>query len=259
MVFDLSGQVALITGGASGIGAATARVFAQAGADLAIPFNPNNEHSVDAVAHEVRAAGRRIVTAPVDVRDTAGIDAFTRRTIDEFGRLDIVVANAGVARLVPAEEITDEAWDEVVDTNLKGVWRTFRAAIPHMKQARYGRLLATTSESGVPKAWVKHAHYTASKGGIVGLCATLAVELGPFGITVNSVAPGVIETPQSLDSVNSLGPVHLREYVKQIPVGRIGFADDVAYLYLYLASKEAGFVSGDVITVDGGEGIGGSE
>lgn len=157
-------------------------------------------------------------------------DAFTRQTIDSLGRLDIVIANAGIARLVPAEEITDEAWDEVVDTNLKGVWRTFRAAIPYIKRAGYGRLLATTSESGVPKAWEGHAHYTASKGGIVGLCATLAVELGPFGITVNSVAPGVVETPQSLDATNALGPDHLLEYARQIPVRRVGTADDVAFI-----------------------------
>ncbi len=259
MAFDLTGQVAIVTGGASGIGAATARVFARAGADVAIPFNPNNEHDVQPVLDDVRAAGRRVLAAPVDIRKTSDVDEFTARTVKELGRLDIVVANAGIARLVPAEDITDEAWDEVVDTNLKGVWRTFRAAIPYMKKAGYGRLLATTSESGVPKAWVNHAHYTASKGGIVGLCATLAVELGPSGITVNSVAPGVVETPQSLDPVNSLGPVHIKEYVKQIPVGRVGTPDDVAYLYLYLASREAGFVNGAVIIVDGGEGIGGSE
>jgi 3-oxoacyl-[acyl-carrier protein] reductase len=258
-MFDLTGRVAIITGGASGIGAATARVFARAGAHVAIPFNPNNEHRVDDVVRDVEAAGRRIITAPVDLRSTHDVDSFTSRTVETFGRLDIVVANAGIARLLPAEEITDEAWDEVVDVNLKGVWRTFRAAIPHLRRARYGRLLATTSVSGYPKAWEGHAHYTATKGGIVGLCATLAVELGPFGITVNSVAPGVIETPQALDPVNSLGPVHIREYVAQIPVGRIGTAEDVAHLYLYLASEEAGFVNGAVFTIDGGEGIGGSE
>jgi 3-oxoacyl-[acyl-carrier protein] reductase len=257
--FRLGGRVALITGGASGIGAATARLFAQAGADVAIPFNPNREHSVDGVVRDVEAAGRRVIAAPVDLRSTADVDAFTSRVVETFGRLDIVVANAGIARLLPAEEITDDAWDEVVDVNLKGVWRTFRSAIPHMKRSRYGRLLATTSVSGYPKAWAGHAHYTATKGGIVGLCATLAVELGPLGITVNSVAPGVIETPQALDPVNSLGPVHIREYVAQIPVGRIGTAEDVAYLYLYLASEEAGFVNGAVFTIDGGEGIAGSE
>ncbi len=257
--FDLSGRVALITGGASGIGAATARVFARAGADIAIPYNPNLEHRIDDVVRDVEAAGRRIITEPVDVRRTDQVDAFTGRTIEVYGRLDIVLANAGVARLVPAEQISDEAWDEVVDVNLKGVWRAFRAAIPYMKKARYGRLLATTSVSGVPKAWEKHAHYTASKGGIVGLCATLAAELGPFGITVNSVAPGVVETPQALDPVNSLGPDHIREYIARIPVGRIGTPEDVAYLYLYLASEEAGFVNGAVFTIDGGEGIAGSE
>lgn len=258
-MFDLTSQVALITGGASGIGAATAKILAAAGADIALTFHPGGAHGPNDIVAAVEATGRRVIAAPVDVRNSDEVDEFTRRVLGTFGRLDIVIANAAIARSVAAEDIDDDAWDAVVDLNLKGVWRTFRAAIPHMKAAGYGRLLATTSVSGVPKAWARHAHYTASKGGIVGLCATLAVELGPHGITVNSVAPGVIETPQALDPVNSLGPVHIKEYVSQIPVGRIGTAEDVAYLYLYLASHEAGFVNGAVFTIDGGEGIGGSE
>lgn len=259
MAFDLTGRTAFITGGASGIGAATARRFAQAGANVAIAYHPSLEHDPTPVVRDIEGAGARALALPVDVRRTDAVEAAVARTIETWGRLDIAVANAGIARRAAAETITDEEWNTVLDVNLTGVWRVFRAAIPIMKQARFGRLLATTSTSGVPKAWIEHAHYTASKAGIVGLCATLAVELGSYGITVNAVAPGVVESPQSLDPVNSLGPEHLHEYVQQIPVGRVGTAEDVAALYLYLASREAGFINGATLTLDGGEGIAGSE
>jgi 3-oxoacyl-[acyl-carrier protein] reductase len=252
---DLSGRVAMISGAASGIGAATARVFARAGADLVLGWYPGDPHDVEPVRAAVVAAGRRAVTHELDVSSTESADAFAGAAMDAFGHIDIVVANAGIARLVPALELTDEAWNRVVDVNLVGVWRCFRAALPYMLQAGYGRLLAASSVAGTVQSWPEHVHYSASKAGIAGLVSTLAVEVGGRGITVNAVAPGVIESPQSLDPVNSLGPGGVAAAARANPVGRVGTPEDIASLYLYLASEAAGFMNGQLLVMDGGRSL----
>jgi 3-oxoacyl-[acyl-carrier protein] reductase len=188
----------------------------------------------------------------VDVSDTQAVDALVSRTIEELGRLDIVVANAAIARDVPTSELDDERWSALLEVDLGGVFRCFRAAIPHMVESGWGRLLATSSIAGAYQGWARHAHYTTAKAGLVGLVRTLAVELGPHGITANAVAPGVIETPQSLDPVNSLGPEGVREFAARVPVRRNGQPDDIAHTFLFLASEEASFLTGQVLLVDGG-------
>jgi 3-oxoacyl-[acyl-carrier protein] reductase len=171
--------------------------------------------------------------------------------VSEFGGIDIVVANAGIARKVGLDQLDDEAWGTVLDVNLNGAWRCFRAALPHMCRAGYGRLLATSSIAGTVQAWPSLPHYTAAKAGLVGLIRTLAVEYGPYGITANAVAPGVIDTPQANDPVNSLGPDGVRAVGPKVPVRRVGVPDDIAYLFLYLASEQASYVSGQLIVADG--------
>ena len=250
-MFDLDGRVALITGAASGIGAATARVFASAGASVALAWYPPDGHDVSLVQKAITGSGGRCLVAEVDVRRTADVDAAVDRAVAEFGRIDIVVANAGIARKVELEDLDDDAWAAVLDVNLNGAWRCFRAALPHMRRAGYGRLLATSSIAGTVQAWPSLPHYTASKAGLVGLIRTLAVEYGPDGITANAVAPGVIDTPQANDPVNSLGPDGVRAVGPKVPVGRVGMPEDIAYLFQYLASKEASYVSGQLIVVDG--------
>ncbi len=247
-MFDLHGRVAVITGAASGIGAATARVFAQAGADVALGWFPGDPHDVEPVRAAV--SGRAIV-AEVDVRDGTSVDALVERCVTELGRVDIAVANAGIARRVPLDALDDDAWNATVDVDLTGAWRLFRAALPHMRTAGYGRLLATSSVAGTVSAWPEHPHYAAAKAGLVGLIRTLAVEYGPDGITANAVAPGVIETPQALDPVNSLGPEALAAVAPQVPVRRVGQPEDIAHLFAFLASEEAGYVSGQLIVADG--------
>jgi 3-oxoacyl-[acyl-carrier protein] reductase len=251
-VFRLDGRAALITGAASGIGAATARRFAEAGADVVAGWFPGDPHDVSATARAVEDAGRRCVVVEVDVSDTDSVERMVEASIAELGRLDVVVANAAIARDVPSAELDDERWNALLQTDLTGVFRTFRAAIPHLVEGGWGRLLATSSIAGAYQGWARHAHYTAAKAGIVGLVRTLAVEFGPHGITANAIAPGVIETPQSLDPVNSLGPDGVREFAARVPVGRNGYPDDIAYTFLFLASEEASFLTGQVLLVDGG-------
>jgi 3-oxoacyl-[acyl-carrier protein] reductase len=251
-MFALDGRVAVITGGASGIGAATARVLARAGADVAIAAYAPDGHDAESVRADVEALGRRVLLAETDVRDTAQVNALIADTVATLGRVDIVIANAAIARLVPAPDLSDEAWTDLLDIDLTGVWRTFRAAIPHLLAQGSGRLLATASTVGTVEAWPAHVHYSAAKGGIAGLVRSLAAELGPGGITVNAIAPGIIETPQTLDAVNSLGADGIAQTAARIPVRRAGRPDDIAHAYLYLASDEAAFVTGQVLVVDGG-------
>jgi len=250
--FRLDGRVALVTGAASGIGAATAKVFADAGADIAAGWYPPDPHDVEPTRRAVEASGRRCLAVEVDVSDTDSVSGFVSRTIAELGRLDVVVANAAVALDVSTAELEDDQWSGLLDVDLGGVFRSFRAAIPHMIDAGWGRLLATSSIAGAYQGWARHAHYTTAKAGIVGLVRTLAVELGPHGITANAIAPGVIETPQSLDPVNSLGPEGVRDFAARVPVRRNGQPEDIAHTFLFLASEEASFLTGQVLLVDGG-------
>lgn len=257
-MFSLAGRVALITGAASGIGAATARIFAEAGADLALAWYPPDKHDIEPVRKAVQKAGRKVVVAEVDVTKTADVDALVAKAVAELGGMHVVVANAGIARrVVEASDLDDAAWNRVVEVDLAGVWRCFRAALPHMQRAGFGRLLATSSVAGTVSAWPQHPHYTAAKAGLVGLVKTLAVQFAANGITANAIAPGVIRTPQALDPVNSLGPAGVDAVAKKIPTGRVGTPEDIAYVFQFLASAEAAYVNGQLLVVDGARSLAG--
>lgn len=251
-MFSLVNQTAIITGAASGIGAATARRFARAGSNLVLAAYSPDGHDIDSVAADVTEAGAKAIIVETDVGSTISVERLVEQTLSAFSQVDIAIANAAIARRHSAMQLDDEAWNETMNVNLHGVWRLFRAVLPSMTQKRHGRLLSTSSVAGPFEAWDQHVHYSAAKSGIVGMMRSLASEVGPNGITVNAVAPGIIETPQTLDSDNSLGATGIANTAKVQPVRRKGVPDDIAAAYHFLASKDAGFVTGHVLLVDGG-------
>ncbi len=242
-------DVAIISGAASGIGRATAVQLAARGVQVVIGTFPGDPHDPMQTQSLIAAQGGQSVIHEVDVRDSGQVDAFAQRAIDEFGSLSIAVANAGILRNAALADLTDAAWDDMLQVDLTGVLRTFRSASKVMKSS--GSMVAVSSIAGAVYGWPEHAHYTAAKAGLLGLVRSLAIELAPRGITVNSVVPGIIESPQSLDPVNSLGPEGLKMIAGSIPAGRVGTPDDVASLIDFLASSKASYISGQAIIVDG--------
>ncbi|WP_104131330.1 SDR family NAD(P)-dependent oxidoreductase [Cryobacterium sp. M91] len=243
-------RVAIITGAASGIGRALAVYYAGHGVRSIIGTFPTDPHDPQETLRLVRAAGGEAVVHEVDVRSTASVDAFAQRAVDEYGRLDYAVANAGILRNSSLSELTDARWADMLDVDLTGVLRTLRAGAGRMTEG--GAMVAVSSIAGAVYGWESHAHYAAAKAGVLGLIRSVAVELGPQGIRANAVIPGLIETPQSLDPVNSLGPDGLARAAKDIPWGRVGTAAEVASVIAFLTSAEASYVTGQSLIVDGG-------
>ena len=223
--------------------------MAARGVKVVIGTFPGDPHDPTETQSLIAAQGGQCVIHEVDVRNSAQVDAFAQRAIDEFGNLTIAVANAGILRNAALADLTDEAWDDMLQVDLTGVLRTFRAASKVMNSS--GSMIAVSSIAGAVYGWPEHAHYTTAKAGLLGLVRSLAIELAPRGITVNSVVPGIIESPQSLDPVNSLGPEGLKMISGSIPAGRVGTPDDVASLIDFLSSSKATYISGQAIIVDG--------
>ncbi|WP_322004154.1 SDR family NAD(P)-dependent oxidoreductase [Paraburkholderia tropica] len=243
-------KVALVTGAASGIGQALAVAYAQAGVAVVGGYFPGDPHDPQATARVVEAVGGQCLMQPVNVTSAEEVEAFAQVALGRFGRLDYAVANAGLLRAAPLTEMRDEQWHEMLDVDLTGVMRTFRAAARHMADG--GAMVAVSSIAGGVYGWENHVHYAAAKAGVPGLCRAVAMELAPRNIRCNAVIPGLIETPQSLDAVNSLGPQGLREAAAGIPLKRVGRPDEIARLIRFLTSDDASYITGQAIVADGG-------
>ena len=248
MPFDLSGKRALVTGGGRGIGRAIALALADAGADVAI--TSRNGEDAEPVAAEIRSKGRRTVALALDVRTSVSIRACFERVAREWGTIDILVNNAGTNIPTDLVSLDEERWDTVVDTNLKGVAFVTQAALPVLRDG--GRVINVASIYGV-LGRVERIAYSAAKGGVVTLTKSLALELAPRGITVNAIGPSLIETDLTRERMRK-DPRFRDVEVARTPLGRLGTVADVAGAAVYFASTEAGFVTGQLLLVDGGTG-----
>jgi 3-oxoacyl-[acyl-carrier protein] reductase len=242
-MFDLNGKTALVTGATGGIGAAIAKVLHKAGATVAI------SGTRAAVLEELKAelGGERVVVLPCNLSDAAAVETLVPEAEAAMGSLDILVNNAGITRDGLAMRMKDEDWASVIDVNLTASFRLARAAMRGMMKKRWGRIVNITSVVGV-MGNPGQANYVASKAGVIGLTKSLAQELAARNVTVNAVAPGFIATPMT----DVLNDKQKEAILGRVPAGKLGTPDDVAAAVLYLASEEAGYVTGQTLHINGG-------
>jgi 3-oxoacyl-[acyl-carrier protein] reductase len=243
---DFSGKIALVTGSSSGIGAAIARELAAGGAGVVINYRSNAE-GAEAVAKEIRAAGGACVVIQADVADFGQAKALVKQAEQELGPIDILVNNAGTTRDTLLLSMKEQDWDTVINTNLKSVFNVTKATLRGMLKRRSGRIINITSVVGL-SGQAGQTNYAASKAGIIGFTKSLAREVGSRNITVNAVAPGFI--PTALTDV--LSDEQRSQTIANTPLGRLGTPEEVAWAVAFLATDRAGFITGQVLTVDGG-------
>jgi 3-oxoacyl-[acyl-carrier protein] reductase len=244
MTHSLKGRSAVVTGGSKGIGKGIARVLAQAGAKVAIVAR----HADQAVA-AAKEIGHGAFGLAGDVTSLASMENLMKAVADRNGGLDVLCANAGIFPPAKLEEMTSEQWDEVMDTNLKGTFHSVKAAIPYLKTSDQGRIVLTSSITGPVTGFPGWTHYGATKAGQLGFMRTACIELARYGITVNAVLPGNILT----EGLIGMGEAYQQTMAASIPLKKLGTVEDIGHAALYFASKEAGYVTGQTIIVDGGQ------
>jgi NAD(P)-dependent dehydrogenase (short-subunit alcohol dehydrogenase family) len=248
---QLHGKVALVTGGASGIGRATALTFAREGAKLLIA--DMNEDGGRQTVHMIMEQGGEATFVQVDVSQATAVEAMIGKTVETYGRLDCAHNNAGIGARprAPLHECPEETWDRVLAINLKGVWLCMKYEIIQMLTQGSGTIVNTASIMGLVGSWSGTAAYNASKHGVVGLTKTAALEYAKAGIRVNAVCPGYIQTPLIEDALTS-NPALEAQIVARHPIGRMGKPEEIAEAVVWLCSDAASFVTGHTMTVDGG-------
>ena len=241
---SLEGQVAVVTGGSRGIGRAITEAFLRAGADVVVNYNRTPVEELKALAAEL---GRKLVDVQADVSQMADCERIIGAAIEAFGKVDVLVNNAGITRDTLLMRMDEAAWDAVIATNLKSVFACSRAAVKHMMRARSGSIINVSSVSGI-MGNAGQCNYAASKAGVIGFTKSLAREVSSRNIRVNAVAPGFITS----DMTDALDEKVREKVLQEIPLGRFGRPEDIANAALYLASPMSAFVTGHTLVVDGG-------
>lgn len=249
----LKGKVALITGGTSGIGRATARLFCKEGAKVAIVGRTKEKG--EETLRQIKAEGGDILYICADVSNPVDVMNMVKKTVDEYGKIDILFNNAGISMNVPLEDMSLEVWNKIMDVNLKGVFLGTKYTIPIMKKQGKGSIVNTASTFSVVGGGKGTVAYCASKGGVLQFTKSAALELAPYNIRVNCICPGTTMGMKE-GEVISYGKIIPREYMearaKLHPLGKVGMYEEVAYAVLFLASEESSFSTGSALFVDGG-------
>jgi 3-oxoacyl-[acyl-carrier protein] reductase len=246
-VKSLDERVAIVTGAASGIGRGIAQVLAGEGARVVIADVDGD--GAERLAGRLRDEGRDALAVQVDVVDRGAVDAAAAAAVDRYGRIDILAANAGIYPSVALPEMSDRDWDRVMDVNVKGALHSIQACMPAMRERRYGRIVLTSSITGPVVGMPGLTHYAASKAALLGMMRSAALELAADGITVNAILPGNVRTP----GLEQLEEAVIARVIAAIPLGRLAEPEELGWAVRFLASEEAGYVTGQTLVVDGGQ------
>jgi 3-oxoacyl-[acyl-carrier protein] reductase len=247
MLTSIAGHSVIVTGGSKGIGKGIARVFAGKGAHVLI--TSRNLAEAEASAAEIRANGGSVSAIAADVSKPEDNARLAQTAIERSGGIDVLCCNAGIYPSAKLFDLREEEWDQVMDVNLKGTFLSVQACLPALKARGRGRIVVTSSITGPITGNAGWSHYAASKAGQLGFLRTAAIELAPHNITINAVLPGNILT----EGLVGLGPEYTAQMTAAIPMRRLGSVEDVAYAALFLASEEAGYITGQTIVIDGGQ------
>lgn len=245
---SVAGKVAIVTGGSRGIGSAVVDLLSSFGAKVVVNYL-RDEQAAAATVARAREQGAEVVAIQADISQLPEADRLVNETLQHFGRIDFLICNAGIWEGAPVDSVSEELWNKTFEINLKGTWAACRAVIPIMKQQKFGRIVIVSSTAG-QRGEANYSNYAASKGGQISFMKSLAAELGPFGINVNCVAPGWVETDMTSETLADKS--RMESILKEIPKGRVAQPEDIAGPVVFLCSAWADHITGDTISVNGG-------
>jgi len=245
---SVAGKVAIVTGGSRGIGRAVVDLLSSFGAKVVVNYL-RDEQAAAATVGRAREHGAEAVTIQADISQLPEADRLVNETLEHFERIDFLICNAGIWEGAPVDSVSEELWNKTFEINLKGTWAVCRAVVPIMKQQKFGRIVIVSSTAG-QRGEANYSNYAASKGGQISFMKSLAAELGPFGINVNCVAPGWVDTDMTSETLAD--KTRMESILKEIPKGRVAQPEDIAGPVVFLCSAWADHITGDTISVNGG-------